>query len=197
MSPPTGEELISKYTPQIRGKVVLTTGISPGGLGAFFVQAIAKANPAWIILAGRDETKARETEVAIKDSNGSVPIRFLKMDLGSMQSVREAAQTVLGWEDVPAVDVLVNNAVTMPAEYRVTADGFEQQLATNYLGHWLFTNLIMDKILASNAPRVVNVSSESHRISPFRFGDYNFDVSFLESLHRFHRCVFMHFFDFI
>ena len=176
---PNANELVSRYATQIQGKVVITTGISPGGLGAFFVQTIAKGGPAWIILAGRDEKKAQQTEAAIKEANGSVKTRFLHLDLGSLKAVREAAETVKGWSDIPVIDVLVNNAATLPVEYKVTADGFEEQLATNHLGHFLFTNLIIDKILASSSPRVVNVSSQGHRISPFRFGDYNFDVSFI------------------
>ena len=168
----TAEQLVSRYTAEIQGKVVITTGVSPGSLGAYFVQSIAKGGPGWIILAGRDEKKARQTEAAIKEANGSVQTRFLHLDLGSMQSVREAAKAVNGWSDIPAIDVLVNNAAGLSEKYRVTADGFEQQLATNYLGHFLFTNLIIDKILASSSPRVINVSSHGHRVSPFRFGDY-------------------------
>jgi NAD(P)-dependent dehydrogenase (short-subunit alcohol dehydrogenase family) len=53
----------------------------------------------------------------------------------------------------------VNNAGIMAVPYRLTEDGFESQFRTNHLGHFLFTNLIMDKILASKAPRTVQISS--------------------------------------
>jgi NAD(P)-dependent dehydrogenase (short-subunit alcohol dehydrogenase family) len=171
----TTAELVSTNASQIKGKVVITTGVSPGGLGASFVQAIAKAQPAWIILAGRNLEKAQLTEAAITASNPGVKTRLLQLDLESLQSVRDAAAAVNGWADIPVIDVLVNNAAILAKEYGVTVDGFERQLAGDHLGHFLFTNLIMNKILASSSPRIVNVSSTAHRMSPFRFGDYNFD----------------------
>ncbi|KAF8877564.1 hypothetical protein CPB84DRAFT_1752113 [Gymnopilus junonius] len=170
----TADELVVHYANYIKGKAIIITGVSPGSLGAYFVQAIAKGRPAWIILATRDVKKAQQTEAAIAASNPDVKTRILPLDLESLQSVREAAAIVNGWSDIPVVDVLVNNAGKLVNEYGVTVDGFERQLATNHLGHFLFTNLIMDKILASSARRIVNVSSDGHRLSPFRFEGYNF-----------------------
>jgi hypothetical protein len=103
-------------------------------------------------------------------------VRMLKMDLDSLQSVRAAADQVNSWTDIPAIDVLVNNAGIMAVEYALSADGFEKQLATNHLAPFLFTNMIMDKILKSKSPRVVSVSSDGHRPSPIRFADPNFEV---------------------
>ena len=54
-------------------------------------------------------------------------------------------------------------------------DGFEMQLAINYIGAFLFTNSIMSKLLASPAPRITNITSNGYALSPFRFDDYNFD----------------------
>ncbi|KAF8877575.1 hypothetical protein CPB84DRAFT_1688688 [Gymnopilus junonius] len=170
----TADELVVHYANYIKGKAIIITGVSPGSLGAYFVQAIAKGRPAWIILATRDVKKAQQTEAAIAASNPDVKTRILPLDLESLQSVREAAAIINGWSDIPVVDVLVNNAGKLVNEYGVTVDGFERQLATNHLGHFLFTNLIMDKILASSARRIVNVSSDGHRLSPFRFEGYNF-----------------------
>jgi NAD(P)-dependent dehydrogenase (short-subunit alcohol dehydrogenase family) len=55
-----------------------------------------------------------------------------------------------------------------------TEDGLERNFGSNHIGHFLFTNLIMPKILAANNPRVVSVSSSGHRLGPVRFDDYNF-----------------------
>jgi len=171
----TAAELVSANASHIKGKVVITTGVSPKSLGASFVQAIAKAQPAWIILAGRNLEKAQLTEAAITASNPGVKTRLLQFDLESLQSARDAAAVVNGWVDIPVIDVLVNNAAIVVKDYGVTVDGFERQLAGDHLAHFLFTNLIMKKILASTSPRIVNVSSNAHRMSPFRFGDYNFE----------------------
>lgn len=186
MSPPydtntTSDELVKDYADLIKGKVVLTTGVSPGGLGAAFVLAIAKAEPSLLILAGRDSKKVAQTAADVAAINPNVKTRDLLVDLESLQNVREAAAMVNSWTDVPAIDVVMNNAALMAVEYGKSVDGFERQLAANHLGHFLLTNLIMDKVLASASPRVVFVSSAGHRFNPFRFGDYNFDVS---SLHR-------------
>jgi NAD(P)-dependent dehydrogenase (short-subunit alcohol dehydrogenase family) len=67
----------------------------------------------------------------------------LHLDLGSLQAVRDAAATVHAWDDVPVIDVLVNNAGIMAVEYGLSPDGVELQFATNHLGHYLLTNLLM------------------------------------------------------
>ncbi|KAI0104691.1 WW domain-containing oxidoreductase [Nemania sp. FL0031] len=171
----TASELVGELASEIRGKVVLTTGVSPKSLGATFVETIAKAEPAMLILAGRNPAKAGQTADAIKAANANVDTRVLELDLGSLAAVRRAADVVLSWADVPYIDVLVNSAGIMGVDFKLSPEGYESQFATNHLGPWLFTNLIMNKILASKAPRVVNVSSDGHRLNPIRWDDYNFD----------------------
>ncbi|ROT38027.1 NAD(P)-binding protein [Sodiomyces alkalinus F11] len=180
MAPPydtntTADELVNDFAAEIKGKVVLTTGVTPGGLGAVFVETVAKAQPALLILASRNVAKTQETADAITSSHPNVAVRVLQLDLVSPDSVREAASKLNGWDDVPSIDVLVNNAAVMATDYAVTPEGIERQFATNHLGHFLFTNLIMGKILKSASPRVVSVSSSGHRMSPIRWGDLNFD----------------------
>lgn len=172
----TGTQLASHYAPQIKGKIILTTGASPSGLGAGFVSTIAKAGPALLILAGRDSTKTQKTANAITADYPDVAVRVLSLDLSSLARTREAAATVNAWSDIPHIDVLMNNAGIMACDYGTTTDGFEKQFATNHLGPFLFTNLLMPKLLRAQKPRVVMVSSDGHRLSPIRFDDYNFDV---------------------
>ncbi|KAL7900558.1 hypothetical protein HDV64DRAFT_267603 [Trichoderma sp. TUCIM 5745] len=170
----TGEDLLKDLSGEIQGKVIVTTGVTLGSLGGTFVQTIAKAQPAVLILAARNLDKAQATADAIKAAYPNIDVRKVRLDLSSFAAVREAAATINSWEDIPHVDVLVNNAGIMGTEFKLTVDGYEQQFASNHLGHFLFTNLIMKKLLASKAPRVVSVSSEAHRLSPIRWGDYNF-----------------------
>ncbi|KAJ8131115.1 hypothetical protein O1611_g2508 [Lasiodiplodia mahajangana] len=171
----TASELVGELASEIKGKVVLTTGVSPKSLGATFVETIAKAEPAMLILAGRNPTKTKQTADAIKAANANVETRVLELDLGSLVAVRRAAEAVLSWADIPHIDVLVNSAGIMAVDFKLSPEGYESQLATNYLGPWLFTNLIVGKILASEAPRIVNVSSDGHRLNPIRWDDYNFE----------------------
>ncbi|KAI1074547.1 WW domain-containing oxidoreductase [Whalleya microplaca] len=99
----------------------------------------------------------------------------LTTDLDSLAAARSAADVVNSWADVPSIDVLINNAGIMAPDFKLSPDGFESQLATNHLGPFLFTNLIMGKILASKSPRIVNVGSDGHRLNPIRWADYNFE----------------------
>jgi NAD(P)-dependent dehydrogenase (short-subunit alcohol dehydrogenase family) len=159
----------------IAGKIVLTTGVTQGGLGATFVEEIAKHKPALLILAGRSPSKVQATVDKLKSNAASanVEVRILKLDLASQKQVREAAKEVLAYPE-SHIDVLVNSAGVMAGPYRTTADGIEHQFGSNHIGHFLFTNLIMPKILAAEAPRVINISSDGHRFSGVRFEDPNF-----------------------
>jgi NAD(P)-dependent dehydrogenase (short-subunit alcohol dehydrogenase family) len=177
----TTTELVTDYKALIKNKIILTTGVTPGSLGGSFVQSLAKAEPACLILAGRNTAKLEQCVCDLQTANPKLKTRTLQIDLGSLKSVRSAADQVNSWSDIPAIDVLVNNAGIMATEYGLSEDGVESQFATNHLGPFLFTNLIMGKILRSESPRVVMVTSDGHRLSPVRFDDYNFDVSGLSN----------------
>jgi NAD(P)-dependent dehydrogenase (short-subunit alcohol dehydrogenase family) len=87
--------------------------------------------------------------------------------------VREAAAELQAGHD--RIDLLVNNAGVMYTPKSTTADGFELQIGTNHLGHFAFTGLLLDTVLAADASRVVAVSSVGHRIrSRIDFDDLGF-----------------------
>lgn len=159
----------------IAGKIVLTTGVTQGGLGATFVSEVAKHKPALLILAGRSPSKVQATADVISQNPASagVNVRVLSLDLSSQQQIRSAAQEVLSYPE-PHIDVVVNSAGIMAGPFKTTAEGIENNFGSNHIGHFLFTNLLMPKILASPAPRIVNVSSDGHRASGIRFEDPSF-----------------------
>jgi NAD(P)-dependent dehydrogenase (short-subunit alcohol dehydrogenase family) len=103
-------------------------------------------------------------------------IQPLLLDLSSLDSVRKAAERVLQMTLV--VDVLINNAgVMMTPTYQTTPEGLEWHFGVNYIGHFLFTNLIMPALLkAADGACVVNVSSAAHRAIGVNFDDVNFQV---------------------
>lgn len=112
----------------------------------------------------------------LSSSHPEIQVKPLALNLLSLADVRRAAETVNSWADVLThIDVLINNAGIMAVPYQLTIDGFEGQFRTNHLGHFLFVNLIMAKVLASDAPRVVVVSSGVHRVGHIRWSDYNFN----------------------
>lgn len=180
----TGEEIADACADQIRGKVVLTTGVSPGGLGAFFLQLIAKYEPKLLILAARDISKAQMTAETIAAASPGVKTRLLQLDLSSQEQIRRAAREVNAYRE--SIDVLVNNAGLIACPYSTTQDGLEMQFGSMHIGHFLFTNLIMGKILAAgDGARVVSVSSDGYRLGPVRFNDWSFEVcTLLELLDR-------------
>jgi NAD(P)-dependent dehydrogenase (short-subunit alcohol dehydrogenase family) len=173
----TGAELVAEYAPIIKGKTILATGVSPNSLGAHYVEAIAAGQPKLIILTGRDLSKVNQTAETIAKAHPEVKTKVLQLDLTSFAAVRKAAKEVNSWDDVPVIDVLMNSAGIMAVPYEISVDGFEKQFTANHLGHFLFTNLIVEKVLAAKEGRVVNVSSGGHFFSGIRHADINFDVS--------------------
>lgn len=174
----TAEQVASDYQSEIKNKTVLVTGASPGGLGAKFATVIAQHSPYCIILATRDAEKARKTADEIAAVSSSILVKTIKLDLTSFKEAKAAAEEVLALG--LHVDIIVNNAGIMAPGYSKTADGVESQFATNHLGHFLFTNIILESQLKTNhdsGVRVVNVASDGYRLGPIRFADWNFDVS--------------------
>ncbi|GKZ76319.1 hypothetical protein AnigIFM56816_005298 [Aspergillus niger] len=170
----SAEQVAQDCQDAIANKTVLVTGVSPGGLGAEFAKVIAIHSPSLIILASRDILKAQQTAQEIANIAPGVATRLLELDLRSQAQVRNAAKEVLTYKE--DIDVLVNNAGVMASPFSLTEDGIESQFATNHVGHFLFTNLIMEKLVHPGTPcRVVNVSSNGHQLSSVRFHDWNFD----------------------
>ena len=87
-------------------------------------------------------------------------VEILEMDLGSFASVRNAVKN-LG----VTLDVLICNAGIMAVPYGKTEDGFEKQFGVNHLGHFLFTNLLLEEGKIRNGGRIVIVTSDGHRLS--------------------------------
>lgn len=171
----TGEKVASLHASQIHNKTILITGVSPNGLGLYTAKILAQHSPALLILAARSTTSLTAARAEIAAATPTVPIKLLNLDLGSVAKVRAAAAEVARWEDVKHIDILINNAGIMSTPWALSNDGIESQFATNHIGPWLFTNLLMPRIVAAKG-RVVFLSSVAHVYGPVRFEDYNFKV---------------------
>ncbi|KAK4948694.1 hypothetical protein LTR10_012698 [Elasticomyces elasticus] len=172
------------FAPSIKGRTILITGVNRLGIGYTTAEAFASESPRLLILAGRSPAKVQECIDALSQKYPDVEYRLLQVDLSSQESVRNAASTVLSREDVPTIDLVINNAGVMCLPERtLSPDGIEMHLATNHIGHFLLTNLIMPKLIAAakdKAPgtvRIINVSSVGTCTSPFRASDPNFTKS--------------------
>jgi NAD(P)-dependent dehydrogenase (short-subunit alcohol dehydrogenase family) len=113
-------------------------------------------------MAVRDQAKAAAAAERIRRETPQADLELIALDLGSLASVRAAADAIAASND--RVDILVNNAGVMAVPERRTADGFEMQLGINHLGHWALTSHLMPLLLAAPAARVVAVTSTAHHM---------------------------------
>ncbi|HEX4434068.1 MAG TPA: oxidoreductase [Acidimicrobiales bacterium] len=151
----------------LTGRVALVTGAN-SGIGYETTRALAE-HGAHVIMACRDEEKARRARDKLESELDRSSLELLHLDLADLVSVRRAADQVLA--DHARLDLLVNNAGVMGTPYRQTADGFELQMATNHLGHFALTGLLLDRIVTTTRARVVTVSSHMHRMGHLRPAD--------------------------
>jgi NAD(P)-dependent dehydrogenase (short-subunit alcohol dehydrogenase family) len=144
--------------PRQDGRTFIVTGAN-SGLGASTARELARAG-ATVILACRNVAKG---EAAAATMTGHVEVR--QLDLADLASVRAFAELT------DHADVLVNNAGVMAVPERRTADGFEMQIGTNYLGHFALTGLLLPKL----TDRVVTLSSQAHRMGRIDLDDLNWE----------------------
>ncbi|MEN8161198.1 MAG: oxidoreductase, partial [Myxococcota bacterium] len=146
--------------PDQSGRTAVVTGAN-GGLGLETARALARAG-AHVIMAARDQEKAAAAEKSIQEELPAASLRIVPLDLGSLASVRGAADRVLA--DHRQIDILVNNAGLMAIPERRTADGFEMQFGVNHLGHFALTAQLLPALLRAEAARVVSVTSTAHHL---------------------------------
>ncbi|KAK6330696.1 hypothetical protein TWF718_002897 [Orbilia javanica] len=167
----TSDEVAETLSSHINGKTILVTGVSPEGIGLEFCRAIASHSPALIILASRNPSKIAESQTYLSTHCPSVNVKPLVVDLSSLSSVRSAAAEINN--SVEKVDVLVNNAGIHSQTLTRSKDGNEMTFATNHLGHFLFTNLLLKGAMKSGG-RVVNLTSLSFIVGGVIWEDPNF-----------------------
>ncbi|HEX3795478.1 MAG TPA: oxidoreductase [Acidimicrobiales bacterium] len=151
----------------LTGKVALITGAN-SGIGFETARALAD-HGAHVIMACRNPEKARRAADVLENDLDRSSIELLALDLSDLVSVRQAAERVLA--EQARMDLLINNAGVMGTPYRQTADGFELQMATNHLGHFAFTGLLLNRLLTTDRSRIVTVSSQFHRAGRIPFDD--------------------------
>ena len=130
----SSEEVADNNKDAIKGKVILTTGVTPGGIGATFMEVLAKYSPKLLILAGRDTKKCHDAAKAITAIDSGVATRVLELDLSSQEQVRKAAAEVNGYAE--SIDVLCNNAGVMATPWGLTKDGMllkRKRLPSHYI----------------------------------------------------------------
>jgi NAD(P)-dependent dehydrogenase (short-subunit alcohol dehydrogenase family) len=157
--------------PDQHGRTAVVTGANTG-LGFETAHRLA-GHGATVVLACRTMAKAADAAERIRAAVPGARLEVIRLDLGSLASVRAAAGQVR--ETCPRLDLLINNAGLMTPPYGKTEDGFELQFGTNHLGHFALTGLVLDSLLAVPGSRIVTVSSNGHRAGDIYFDDINFE----------------------
>lgn len=176
--------------PDLSNQVIIVTG-GNAGLGLETVKQLSSHNAARIYLAARSQEKA---EQAIKELQATgqkgMSIVFLKLDLASLDSVKEAASSFLRCET--RLDILINNAGIMMTPEGLTKDGYEIQFGTNVVGPALLTQLVLPVMreTAKTNPqtRMVMLSSAAHAMAPgdmYKFSEFRTKMSNRKTTERY------------
>jgi retinol dehydrogenase-12 len=148
-------------TQDLAGKTFIVTGAN-SGIGKITALELARGG-AQVLMACRSIDKSQPVADEIKQQTGNDKVEIVQLDLGSLESVRKCAAEILA-RNVPIHGLINNAGITagLRGERTLTPDGFEPTFATNHLGHYLLTRLLLDRIKQTPGARIVNVSSHSH-----------------------------------
>ncbi len=162
--------------PDQTGRTAVITGANTG-LGYETAAALAAAG-AHVVLAVRNTDKGQAAADLISRRSPGASVAVQQLDLTSLESIRAAAEQLRAAHD--SIDLLINNAGVMFTPRSTTKDGFELQFGTNHLGHFAFTGLLLDHIVAAPGSRVVTVSSVGHRFARngIRFDDLQWEKDY-------------------
>jgi len=153
--------------PSQGGRTAVVTGT--GGLGFQDALALARAG-ANVIIAGRSPSKGAAAVNQIRQSVPGANVVFGTLDLARLDSIEAFGESLRSSHD--SLDLLINNAAVMaPPKRLATADGFELQLGTNYLGHFALTAQLLPLLRKGSKPRVVSLSSVAARSGTIDFDD--------------------------
>ena len=155
----------------IRGKTVVMTGAT-SGIGTEVAANLARYG-ARLRYVARDPDKAEILRRKLTSSTGNDDIAYYLADLSRVHEVRNVANEILAGES--AVHRLINNAVVLPAERTVTADGLELAHATNLVAPFVLTNRLIPKIIKSKPGRIINVISGGMYAEGLEVDDLNYE----------------------
>jgi NAD(P)-dependent dehydrogenase (short-subunit alcohol dehydrogenase family) len=155
--------LSSSDAGEMKGKACLVTGAN-SGVGKAAAAAMAGLG-ATVIMVCRDEARGRAARTEVASESGNEAVDLMHADLSSLSSVRALATEFS--RRYPRLDVLVNDAAIFANKRILTVDGLELMFATNYLGPFLLTRLLIPRLEAGRPARIINVSAPSSMIPDF------------------------------
>ncbi|XP_022251724.1 retinol dehydrogenase 11-like [Limulus polyphemus] len=170
---------VCKYEIDLSGKTVIITGGNTG-IGKEAAKDLARRH-ASVVLACRNQERAKMAAEDIVNSTGNKKIEAMELDLSSQKSVREFVEEFKRTHD--RLDILINNAgVFALPERTLTVDGYEMTFATNHLGHFLLTNLLLEMLMKCAPSRIITVSSASYRLGIINFDNLNSERYYISDI---------------
>ena len=151
----------------MQGKTALVTG-GTTGIGFVTARVLAEKGAA-VTIVGRNPQRGEQAARAIRAEVPGAEIRFERADLSLLDESRRLARNMA--ESMDRLDVLVNNAGAIFSQRQVTADGLEATFALNHMSYFLLTNLLLNRLRAAEAGRIVVVASIAHRRAELDFDD--------------------------
>lgn len=167
----TQEKWDTTNIPSQQGRKAIVTG-SSSGIGFEAAKALA-AKKAEVILAVRNPKKGELALAKIRKEIPHATVSQMQLDLADFSSIKAFAETYT--KQFASLDLLINNAGVMVPPYSKTKDGFELQMGTNHLGHFLLTGLLLPLLMKSKGARIVTVSSSAHHLGNIKFTDLNWE----------------------
>jgi NAD(P)-dependent dehydrogenase (short-subunit alcohol dehydrogenase family) len=160
--------------PDQKGRIAIVTGAN-AGLGLECALALAAKGCA-VVLACRSLANAEGARAQILAQTPNATVEGLVLDLCDLASVQAFAARYTKGHKI--LDLLINNAGIMMPPFSLSKDGFESQLAANYLGHFALTGLLLPLLNKTPGARVVSLSSLAHKWGAIRFDDMNFTTGY-------------------
>jgi NAD(P)-dependent dehydrogenase (short-subunit alcohol dehydrogenase family) len=159
----------------VKGKTVVITGANTG-IGKETAVGLAEMG-ATVVLACRNRAKATAAAHEIRTRSGNDDVHLVDLDLADLESVASCAKEIL--DSYERIDVLINNAGLELKRRSTTKQGFETTFGVNHLGHFLLTDLLLERLRASKPARIVNLSSVGHNFARngLRWDDLQYETS--------------------
>lgn len=160
---------VCQFQADLTSKVIIITGANKG-IGKQTALEFLKMN-ATLIFGCRDLKKAEDTKSEILHTCPTAKIDIIQLDISDLSSVRNFASSFKSKYN--RLDILINNAGIISVKRKLTRDGLESIMATNYFGPFLLTNLLLDVLKETKESRIINMTSNAHFYSSLNVDDLN------------------------
>ncbi|HAV77125.1 MAG TPA: short-chain dehydrogenase [Anaerolineae bacterium] len=155
---------------RLDGQVCVITGAT-SGVGYQIAKRLAEAG-AHLILVNRNDKKARRVRDEITNQH-NIQVDLVQADFSNLDDVRDAATKILS--QYSAINVLINNAGLHLTRRTLTAAGYETVFCVNHLASFLFTRLLLERMIETAPSRIIQVSSEGHRFGGLDLDDLHWE----------------------